>query len=68
MLTPFQTFLLATAKRRTIQVDFEASLTGVTRAEVAKAIRALLRQKLIYQSSAPAKNFFGTGFAGYRAN
>ncbi len=59
--------LLKTAQRRTISADIEAKALGLPLREVQAAINTLLRRHLIYRSSRPMKNFFGSGFAGYRA-
>jgi DNA topoisomerase VI subunit B len=67
-MTAYEQQLLETAKRREIYVHFEANLSGLKREEVQKAIKSLLRRKLIYTSTRAAKNYYGSGFAGYRAN
>jgi hypothetical protein len=66
-MTAYEQKLLEIAKRREIYANFEAKVGGVKLEDVQKAIKALLRQKLIYTSSRAAKNYFGSGFAGYRA-
>jgi len=59
--------ILATARRRTISADVEARALGITTKEAQAIIAGLRRDRLIYQSSRAVKNFFGSGFAGYRA-
>lgn len=66
-LSPTAALILTTARRRTVEAPVEAKALGVTVEEAQAAIKALHRAKLIYVSSKPIKNFFGSSCAGYRA-
>lgn len=66
-LAPLEAAILDAARRRTVDASFEARLHGVDTGDVQKAIRKLLRRKLIWQSNKPQKSYFGSGYAGYRA-
>ena len=57
-----------TSKRRTVYANVEAKRLGVSVSEAQKAIQELRRARLVYQSDPAKRNYFGSSFAGYRAN
>jgi hypothetical protein len=60
--------ILEAAKRRTIYASTEAQMLNVPLDEARSAIRSLKNAKLIYISSEPKRNYWGSSESGYRAN
>ena len=58
--------ILEASKRRTVSADVEARRNGIEVSEAQRSIRRLHRRGWIYRTEDPVKNFFGSGFAGYR--
>ena len=65
---PITDAILEAAHRREVSAHIEAKLHGIDVSEARKILNKLRRHGLVYESSRPGRSFFGTTFAGYRAN